>query len=119
MDAYWYSVRVYATRPTSEYMARVSPHCTVVAIPGKPLKSRASVDLISKERTGMETQRYDIGMVARIPDSRVAYIDDRPMFVQAAEACCICGIHHTDCNSTRAKVAALGLEFVDSGKEDL
>jgi len=48
--------------------------------------------------------------IAQVPAERVAYIEDRPMFVQVAEGLGIQGIHHLDYKSTRAKLAALGLE---------
>jgi putative hydrolase of the HAD superfamily len=47
--------------------------------------------------------------VAQVPPGEVAYLDDRLMFVQVAEALGIRGIHHTDYDSTLAKLAALGL----------
>lgn len=65
----------------------------------------------------METRRYGIVTVARIPASQVAY-PSRPSDVCRGGK----GIGnwwHADYNSTRARVAALGLEFVDSGKDYL
>ena len=47
--------------------------------------------------------------VAQVPASQVAYIEDRPMFVEVAKTLGICGVLHTDYESTRAKLAALGL----------
>jgi putative hydrolase of the HAD superfamily len=49
--------------------------------------------------------------IAQVPAGQVIYIDDRAMFVQIAKSLEIHGIHHTDCKSTRAKLAALGLEI--------
>jgi putative hydrolase of the HAD superfamily len=47
--------------------------------------------------------------IAQVPVKQVIYIDDRPMFVQVAATLGIRGIHHTDCQVTRAKLASLGL----------
>jgi putative hydrolase of the HAD superfamily len=49
--------------------------------------------------------------IAQVPAGEVAYLDDRLMFVQVAEALGIRGIHHTDYASTSAKLAALGLKL--------
>lgn len=43
-----------------------------------------------------------------LPD-QVAYIDDRPLFVETANSLGIQGILHFDVPSTRIKLAALGL----------
>ena len=48
--------------------------------------------------------------IAQVPVSQVLYIDDRLMFVQIAKSLGIHGIHHTDYKSTRAKLAAFGLD---------
>jgi putative hydrolase of the HAD superfamily len=48
--------------------------------------------------------------IAQVPPAEVLYIEDRPMFVEAAEVLGIRGIHHTDYESTRAKLASAGLE---------
>ncbi len=53
--------------------------------------------------------------VAQVPAGQVAYLEDRPMFVQVAQDLGIHGIRHTDYASTCAKLAALGLER-DGGK---
>jgi putative hydrolase of the HAD superfamily len=47
--------------------------------------------------------------IAHVPPAQVAYLDDRHMFVQIAEALGIHGIHHTDYDTTLAKFAKLGL----------
>ena len=47
--------------------------------------------------------------IAQVPGSEVAYIEDRPMFVQVAEGFGINGIHHTDFQSTLQKLADFGL----------
>jgi putative hydrolase of the HAD superfamily len=57
--------------------------------------------------------------IAQVPASRVVYIDDRAMFVQIAKGLGIHGIHHTDYKSTRAKLAAFGLEITELGKKRL
>jgi len=51
--------------------------------------------------------------IAQVPPAEVAYIDDRHMFVQIAEALGIRGIHHTDYASTCDKLAAVGLKLED------
>ena len=48
--------------------------------------------------------------IAQVPAEQVVYIDDQPMFVQIAEGLGIRSIHHTDYQSTRAKLASLGLQ---------
>jgi putative hydrolase of the HAD superfamily len=47
--------------------------------------------------------------VAQVPAREVVYIEDRPMFVQVAGTLGIHGIHHTSFESTRRKLAELGL----------
>lgn len=55
---------------------------------------------------------YHIALdIAHVPPEQVAYLDDRLMFVQIAEALGIRGIHHTDYASTCEKLAALGLKL--------
>ena len=49
--------------------------------------------------------------IAQVPAGEVAYIEDRPMFVQVAETLGIRGILHIDYNSTVAKLASVGLEL--------
>jgi putative hydrolase of the HAD superfamily len=49
--------------------------------------------------------------MAQIPANQTVYIDDRLMFVRVAESLGIHGVHHTDYESTRAKLAAFGLTF--------
>jgi putative hydrolase of the HAD superfamily len=48
--------------------------------------------------------------IAQVAADHVAYIEDRPMFVQVAETLGIRGIHHTDYRATRAKLASVGLK---------
>ncbi len=48
--------------------------------------------------------------IAQVQSDRVVYIEDRPMFVRVAETLGIRGIQHTDYQSTRARLAALGLK---------
>ena len=48
--------------------------------------------------------------IAQVPAKQVVYIDDQPMFIQAAQGEGIRGIHHTDYTSTRQQLASLGLE---------
>jgi len=47
--------------------------------------------------------------IAQVPPARVAYIEDRPMFVEIAQSLGIRGILHQGFESTRAALAALGL----------
>ena len=54
--------------------------------------------------------------LAQTPAGEVAYIDDQEMFVEIAEALGMNGVHHTDCVSTRARLAALGLASADGAE---
>jgi len=47
--------------------------------------------------------------IAQTPIQQIVYIDNTPMFVQIAESLGIQSILHTDYESTRAKLASLGL----------
>ena len=51
--------------------------------------------------------------IAQVPADQVAYIEDRPMFVQVAETLGIRGIHHTDSKATRSKLASVGLKVAE------
>ena len=55
--------------------------------------------------------------IVQVPARQVVYIENTPMFVQIAEDLGIRGVLHTDPRSTRAKLAALGLES-DEGVAD-
>jgi putative hydrolase of the HAD superfamily len=48
--------------------------------------------------------------VAQTPARQIVYIENTPLFVQIAEGLGIRSILHTDYKSTRAKLAALGLQ---------
>ncbi len=48
--------------------------------------------------------------IAQTPSRQIVYIENTPMFVQVAEGLGMCGILHTDYQSTRAQLAALGLQ---------
>jgi putative hydrolase of the HAD superfamily len=48
--------------------------------------------------------------IAQVPARRVLYLENTPMFVQVAEGLGVRSILHTDYRSTRAQLAALGLE---------
>jgi putative hydrolase of the HAD superfamily len=48
--------------------------------------------------------------IAQVPARQVVYIENTPMFVQVAEGLGIRSILHTDCRSTCAKLASLGLQ---------
>ena len=47
--------------------------------------------------------------IAQAPAEQVVYIEDQPLFVEIAEGLGICGILHTDYQSTCAKLASFGL----------
>jgi len=47
--------------------------------------------------------------VAQVEPARVAYLEDRPMFVDVARGLGLQAIRHTDIDSTRAALAARGL----------
>ena len=49
--------------------------------------------------------------IAQTPARQVAYLENTPLFIQVAAGLGIRGILHTDCQSTRAKLAALGLSL--------
>ena len=49
--------------------------------------------------------------LAQTPLEQIAYIDDRPLFVQVAQSLGIKGIVHTGLESTRAAFIGLGLEL--------
>lgn len=51
--------------------------------------------------------------IAQVPAGQVAYIEDRPMFVQVAESLGIRGVHHTEYSLTVAKLSLLGLEVAE------
>jgi putative hydrolase of the HAD superfamily len=48
-------------------------------------------------------------VIAQVRPARAVFIDNTPMFVQIAEGLGIQGVLHTDCDSTRANLAHLGL----------
>ena len=48
--------------------------------------------------------------IAHASAEQVVYIDDQPLFVQVAQGLGIRGIRHTDFQSTRAELAAVGLQ---------
>jgi putative hydrolase of the HAD superfamily len=49
--------------------------------------------------------------IAQAPARQVIYLENTPMFVQIADGLGIRGLLHTDYQSTRAKLAALGLNM--------
>jgi putative hydrolase of the HAD superfamily len=51
--------------------------------------------------------------IAQVPPEQVAYIEDRPMFVDVACGLSINGIHHISVEQTRSELAALGLPLED------
>lgn len=52
--------------------------------------------------------------VAQVRPEEIAFIEDRPMFVEVARGLGIHGLHHVDYERTRQALAELGLE--DAGK---
>jgi putative hydrolase of the HAD superfamily len=53
--------------------------------------------------------------IAQVPASQIVCIDDQPMFVQVAESLGMHGIVHTDCSTTGARLASLGLTVAEDG----
>ena len=53
--------------------------------------------------------------LSQAPVEQVVYIDNTPMFVQIAEGLGMRGIHHTDYESTCAKLASFGLQVDEGG----
>jgi putative hydrolase of the HAD superfamily len=51
--------------------------------------------------------------ISQTPPERIVYIEDTPMFVHIAEGLGIRSILHTDCKSTRDKLAAFGLKIIE------
>ena len=51
--------------------------------------------------------------ISQTPTEQIIYIEDTPMFVRIAEGLGIRSILHTDYQSTRAKLSALGLKIID------
>jgi putative hydrolase of the HAD superfamily len=49
--------------------------------------------------------------IAQTPARQIVYLENTAMFVQIAEGLGIHGLLHTDYQSTRAQLAALGLNF--------
>jgi putative hydrolase of the HAD superfamily len=49
--------------------------------------------------------------IAQVPARQIVYIDNTPMFIQIAEGMGIQSILHTDYESTRAKLSAVGLSI--------
>jgi len=60
--------------------------------------------------------RLALDVSQTLPD-RVAYIDDRPMFVEIACSLGIHGIHHTGLESTRKALVQLGFDLSDPNDE--
>ncbi|MBZ5495505.1 MAG: HAD family phosphatase [Acidobacteriia bacterium] len=51
--------------------------------------------------------------ISQVRPEQVAYIEDRPMFVEVACSLGLVGIHHTGIESTRAELSRLGLSLPD------
>lgn len=59
-----------------------------------------------------ETQIYRMALdIAQVAPEQVVYIDDQSMFVEVAQSLGMQGIRHTDYDSTRTALAALGLSL--------
>lgn len=57
-----------------------------------------------------DTDIYRVALdTAQVPPDRVAYVEDRRMFVEVASGLGLRGIHHVDEGSTRDALASLGL----------
>ena len=54
--------------------------------------------------------------IAQTPARQIVYIENTPMFVQIADGLGIRGLLHTDYKSTRAQLAALGLNMSEPVK---
>jgi putative hydrolase of the HAD superfamily len=52
--------------------------------------------------------------IAQVPAAQVAYVEDRAMFVEVARGLGLHAVHHTGYESTRTRLAALGLSAADS-----
>lgn len=48
--------------------------------------------------------------LAQMPARQIVYLESTAMFLNVAEGVSIRGLVHTSCQSTRAQLAALGLE---------
>ena len=66
-----------------------------------------------QDRSGTGESR--LFTAAQVPAGQIVYIDNTPMFVHIAESLGIQSILHTDCESTRAKLASLGLRNDEGG----
>jgi len=53
--------------------------------------------------------------IAQVPIQKIVYIENTSLFVQVAEGLGIRSILHTDCESTRAKLASFGLQTDGEG----
>jgi putative hydrolase of the HAD superfamily len=51
--------------------------------------------------------------ISQVPANQIIYIDDQLMFIQLAENFGIHTIHHTDYESTKAKLASFGLSTIN------
>ena len=56
----------------------------------------------------LDIYRIALDVSQSLPE-QVAYIDDRPLFIETANSMGIQGILHVDVTTTRAKLSALGL----------
>ncbi len=56
--------------------------------------------------------------IAHAPPGEIVYLENTPMFIDAAKSLGIRGILHTDCQSTRAKLAAFGLPLDEKAADE-
>ncbi|MEP7354199.1 MAG: hypothetical protein ABI824_13295 [Acidobacteriota bacterium] len=72
----------------------------------------ATLDLVLKRVGLVDEDMFRMALdIAQIAADQVAYIEDRPKFVQVAEGLGIRGIHHVDYETTVAKLDAFGLRL--------
>lgn len=68
---------------------------------------------VGMRKPDVEIFRLALDLAQTVPE-RAVFIDNTPMFVQIAERLGMRSIHHVDCESTRAKLTALGLQTSDA-----
>jgi len=68
---------------------------------------------VGMRKPDVEIFRLALDLAQTAPE-RAVFIDNTQMFVQIAERLGMRSIHHVDCESTRAKLTALGLQTSDA-----
>lgn len=56
--------------------------------------------------------------IAQVPPAHVVFIDNTPMFVEIAQGLGMRGIVHTDCKTTRTKLASFGLRNEEGAEHE-